>query len=336
MSTDATSAVGAHPPEPPVARLRVARFRLTLEPLATIELSDFAGTVLRGGFGVAFKRTACPLRRQPCASCLLAPSCIYLKVFETPVPNGTPLLPPGGKAPHPFVIEPPEGDHRFPVGSPIHLGLTLLGDAEAQLPYFLYAFHRLGEMGLGRGRGRFRLVEVALANPGAPSRTLYTPAADRLAPGPYGVALPVVPAHPPAATDRAIAPLTLHFATPLRLKEGGRYGTHPTFSILIKHLLRRLTLLTACHGGGPPALDHRAWIAAAGAVETRSEALQWCDRERYSTRQRAAMRLGGWTGTVTYTGPWPPFRPLLDVAELLHVGQGATFGFGRTTYSAEP
>jgi len=319
-------------PAPAVASLRAAHFRLTLEPLATIELSDFAGAVVRGGFGIAFKRTACPLRRQRCAICLLAPTCVYLRIFETPVPAGAPLLPAGGKAPHPFIIEPPEGDHRFAPGEPIRLGLTLLGDSEAQLPYFLYAFRCLGEMGLGRGRGRYRLVDVHLANPGVPPRTLLAAGGDRLAPGPYATPLPWLPVAPPADADNTSSPLTLHLHTPLRLKENGRYGARPTFPILIKQLLRRLTLIHACHCGTPPPIDHRAWIAAAAAVSVQSDVLTWCDLERYSTRQHATMRLGGWTGTVTYTGPWRPYRPLLDLAVLLHVGQGATFGLGRLTY----
>ncbi len=314
-----------------VSPLHAARLRLTLEPLATIELTDFAGTVVRGGFGIAFKHTACPLRRQPCDTCLLASSCVYIKVFETPVPEGTPLLPAGGKAPRPFIIEPPEADHRFAPGEPIDIGLTLLGRAEEQLPYFIYAFRRLGEMGLGRGRGRFRLTHVTLTNPDEPPAPLLTPESTRLSPGPYACPLPALPATPPAGGDDA-SPLTLHLHTPVRLKERGRYGARPTFPVLIKHLLRRLSLLAACHGTGLPALDHRAWIRAAEGVVLASEALQWRDLERYSTRQRARMRLGGWTGTVTFHGPWPSFRPLLTAAELLHLGQGATFGLGRITF----
>jgi len=64
----------------------------------------------------------------------------------------------------------------------------------------------------------------------------------------------------------------------------------------IKQLLRRLTLLHACHGGAAPAWDHRAWIAAAAAVTVVDAATTWRDRERYSTRQHARMRLGGWQG----------------------------------------
>jgi len=313
--------------------LRVAHLRLTLEPQATIELTDFAGTVVRGGFGVAFKHTACPLRRQPCDTCLLAASCVYLRIFETPVAAGTPLLPAGGRAPHPFVIEPPERGHRFAPGEPIEIGLTLVGQAEAQLPYFIYAFRRLGEMGLGRGRGRFRLTHVTLANPGEAALPLLTEETTHLPPGPYARPLPHVPPVPPSAGDGDAPPLILHLHTALRLKERGRYGARPTFAILVKQLLRRITLLAACHGDGVPTFDHRAWIRAAEGVAIESEALQWCDLERYSTRQRTKMHLGGWAGSVAFTGPWPPFRPLLTAAELLHIGQGSTFGLGRISVS---
>ena len=97
----------------------------------------------------------------------------------------------------------------------------------------------------------------------------------------------------------------------------------------IKQLLRRLTLLHACHGGAAPAWDHRAWIAAAAAVTVVDAATTWRDRERYSTRQHARMRLGGWQGRVRFTGPWRPFSPLLRAGELVHLGQGTAFGLGR-------
>jgi len=313
--------------------LTALRLTLALAPLAPIELTDFAGTVLRGGFGVAFKRISCPLRRQPCETCLLAPSCVYQQVFDTPVPAGAPLLPPGGKAPHPYIIDPPAGASRFHPGEEMAVGLTLIGRAASQLPYFLYAFRRLGEMGLGRGRGQFRLAAATLHPPGEPPRLLYRDDDPGLAHPVTPFPLPALTATPPAVDHAGAPPLTLTFATPLRLKEEGHFGARPTFPLLIKHLLRRAALLAACHGAGPPAWDHRAWIAAAGAVETRAEQLQWRDLARYSTRQHAAMRLGGWTGTVRYHGPWTPFRPLLAAAELLHVGQAITFGLGRVVCS---
>ncbi|RMF87985.1 MAG: CRISPR system precrRNA processing endoribonuclease RAMP protein Cas6 [Nitrospirae bacterium] len=314
-----------------VSPLRAARFRFTLEAQANIELTDFAGTVVRGGFGVAFKRTACPLRRQPCETCLLSASCVYLQVFETPAPEGGPLLPRGGKAPRPFVLEPPEEGHRFAPGDTFTVGLTLVGRAEAHLPYFVYAFRRLGEMGIGRGRGRYRLARLELHNPGEPPEPLLEGEGGRLVSGPYLEPLPPIPPVPAGGVGEGR--VTVRYHTPMRLKEGGRYGARPTFPILVKHLLRRLSLLAACHEGRPPVLDHRAWIEAAGRVATVAEELTWRDPERYSTRQRSRMRLGGWVGQATYAGPWEPFRPLLAAARLLHVGQGATFGHGRLTFA---
>lgn len=51
----------------------VAYFQLDLRAIETIALAPFAGALLRGGFGVAFKGVSCPLRRQPCETWLLAP-----------------------------------------------------------------------------------------------------------------------------------------------------------------------------------------------------------------------------------------------------------------------
>lgn len=307
-----------------------AALRLTLRANDPIEVPAFAGAMVRGGFGVAFKHVSCPLRRQPCETCLLAPSCVYQHIFETPVPEGCPLLPVGGKAPHPYVIEPPDGGRQVVApGETCQVGLILIGRAIGQLPYFLYAFRRLGEMGLGRGRGRFVVEAADLTAPDGIPRPVYRDDDVNLATEPHGTALPTLPESPPAPPSAASETLTVHLPTPLRLKEGGRYGQRLTFPVLVKHLLRRLALLHACHGEGIPPWDHRAWLGAAEAIAVVEDATVWCDWERYSTRQRVSMRLGGWTGQVTFAGPWRPFAPLLHAGEIVHLGQGTTFGLGR-------
>jgi CRISPR/Cas system endoribonuclease Cas6 (RAMP superfamily) len=41
------------------------------------------------------------------------------------------------------------------------------------------------------------------------------------------------------------------------------------------------------------------------------------------------MKLGGLIGSIVYYGPISPFRSLINVGELLHVGKGTSFGLGK-------
>jgi hypothetical protein len=53
------------------------------------------------------------------------------------------------------------------------------------------------------------------------------------------------------------------------------------------------------------------------------------DWERYSRRQEATMKLGGFVGRVIYQGDWAPFAALLILGELVHVGKACVFGHGK-------
>jgi hypothetical protein len=62
------------------------------------------------------------------------------------------------KAPHPFIIEPPlEKKQVYDAGDEIIFNLILIGQAAEYLPYFIYGFEEMGEKGIGKGRGRFKL-----------------------------------------------------------------------------------------------------------------------------------------------------------------------------------
>jgi len=83
------------------------------------------------------------------------------------------------------------------------------------------------------------------------------------------------------------------------------------------------------HCGTELDLDFRGIIAEAARIETVTCDLRWHDWERYSARQDARMKLGGFVGRVTYRGDPRLFLPLLRLGELVHVGKGTSFGLGK-------
>ena len=148
------------------ATFRVSRSVFEFEAIDRIALPSYAGSTFRGGFGHAFKKTACALRHQTCDACLLREKCVYSYVFETPPPADTLIMRKYPRAPHPFVLEPPEnGGTEYQPGERLHVGLILVGKAIDYFPYFIYGFEVLGEMGVGRGKGRFAVREAHAALP---------------------------------------------------------------------------------------------------------------------------------------------------------------------------
>ena len=59
------------------------------EPLI---LPSYKGSTLRGGFGNAFRRVVCALKKNDCSECILKEKCVYSYVFETPPPSDTKIM----------------------------------------------------------------------------------------------------------------------------------------------------------------------------------------------------------------------------------------------------
>ena len=102
------------------------------------------------------------------------------------------------------------------------------------------------------------------------------------------------------------------------------------FHILIRNLLRRLSLLYYFHcNGDPSAWDFKGIIEKAKEVKVEKQNLRWYDWERYSGRQETTMKMGGFVGEITFEGEIVPFMPLIKTGEILHVGKGTGFGLGK-------
>ncbi len=320
----APPAVPATGPHRLLDSLRWARLRLVLRAEDAVVLPPYAGSTFRGAFGHAFKRVACPLRRQ-CEGCAHRAVCVYAYVFETPGQDGGSPLARGSAVAHPFILEPPPG-RAVAAGQALELGLVLVGGAIALAPYFLAACREMAARGLGRGRGGCRLERAVAEDPEHPGgRVVYEAAGDLLAP-----AVPSWSAqHLGLAPRPAPGRVTLEFLTPTRLRQGADLVVRPEFATLATALLRRLSVLAEVHCGARPDADARLALRSASAVVVQRSDLRWHDWERYSARQGARMALGGFVGRITFAGDLDPWWALLRLGEVLHVGKGTSFGLGR-------
>ena len=301
-------------------------YRFTLEAEETLRLPVYKGSAFRGGFGAAFRKVACALRRTECDTCLLRPRCPYAYIFETFPDRETEMLRVGTheKAPHPFVIEPPlEQTRIYEPGQTLSFNLVLIGRGTDYLPYFVYAFEELGKMGIGRGRGRYRLERIEIDNeqiydagqrilkPDTPKRLNVSWDNDRRGNG-------------------STSSVRLVFQSPARVMYQRTLTSDLDFKILMTALLRRLLLLTSFHcDQSTPPWDHKEVIREATEVVTTGNDLTWWDWERYSSRQKTRMKMGGVVGEVSYSGAMDRFLPILKAGEIFRVGKGTSFGLGK-------
>ncbi len=288
-------------------------------------LPCYKGSTFRGVFGRALKRVVCALKRQECDTCLLRKRCVYAMVFETQAtmdrPEGSRIV----AAPHPFVIEPPlTMETRFTKGSSFNFALLLFGEANRNLPYFIYAFEQMGKIGIGRRingkRGHFSLEEVK-----AGDRSIYS-SADRT--------LKELNPFPLALKDtedcrQNTLRLRVDMITPLRLKFENRLKADLPFHVLVRAMLRRISSLYNSYGDGEPSLDYRGLVRKAMDVKIVDDDLSWFDWRRYSFRQDKAMLMGGMVGSVTYEGEIGEYMPLVEFCSEIHLGKQTSFGLGK-------
>jgi CRISPR/Cas system endoribonuclease Cas6 (RAMP superfamily) len=308
-----------------IGHFRLVQVRFVLTATTAIQLPPYKGSAFRGGFGHALKHIACAMDTRVCTTCQAPDHCVYSYLFETKLrQDGA-----GDESiPRPFVLIPPlESYETYAPGDILTCHLVLAGDGIDYLPHFIVAMQQLGQMGVGRHRGRYTMSQVQILPPNAPAYEIYAGSADRFqdlraATTAADLLLPydsVSPCH-----------LTLEFVTPTRLKHQGRLVKQaPPFHVILRRLLDRIAEFSLFFHATPLDLDLKVWKRQSEAIRAANSQVRHHDWERYSHRQGTRMKLGGVVGTAAYSGDLAPFLPLLALGEWLHVGKGATFGLGK-------
>ena len=306
----------------PLQNFRLARYRMTLTALSTITMPPYAGSTLRGGFGHAFRKMVCTQGPIDCKDCTLKAVCPYPYIFETAPFEGAQQLRTYGDVPRPFVIDPLDTRGEYRKGESFSFQLTLIGRAIDYLPYFLVSFRELGEMGIGKGRGRFQLTHVRTDE----GESIYDGDTQMVHNLDNARSFDDIQRETESQpTDE----LTLRLLTPTRITHEGALTDQLPFHVFWRRLIGRISALAYFHCGESLEMDFKGLIEKATSVETTDSTLRWKDWTRYSSRQDRKMQLGGLVGGVTYAGDLGEFVPFAALGAYLHVGKNATFGLGK-------
>ena len=310
--------------------LPIARYRFSAVVQQSLQLPDYAGSLLRGQFGAALRQVACMTRQPTCTGCPLLQTCPYTRIFEAPPPaKGQHALQNFSQIPNPYVMEPPApGARMLQAGEPLVFHMVLIGHAIDQLALILFALQRALAHGLTRQRVPAELLHVHCLDAAGMAQPVWSREQPALTE--HAAAL-----HAPAAPS-GLRALTLHIHTPLRLQQQGRpLGVSElTPRSLVAALARRIALLMEFHAG-QPSWGEAARVATRQAHElTDQRDLRWHDWTRYSSRQQQEMTLGGVLGQWTLNGSSETLTtlwPWLWLGQWLHAGKNATFGLGGYT-----
>jgi hypothetical protein len=313
-----------------------------------VDLPPFGGSTLRGVFGRAFRRHLCTDPRCE-EDCLRPEECRYYSLFERD--RESPGK--GASLPKPYILEPPvhpqleriaagapvrppfvvdhlpghipilrnEDAAPIPDGAILTVRMTLFGQVIPMLPAVIDV---LARSTLLVGQGALHLVRVTDPVSGLPLYDCDLAHLPIQSPQPRTLAPPLSPAASPPAR------LQVSFVTPTRVRVGDDYCFEPArfaahfWEAALTRAMRIRDFL--CRPASPrlPFLELPADLPHVAGHTLYHYALR-----RMSHRQRRFMDFDGVVGSVLFEGALEPLLPLAHAAELLHIGQKATFGLGR-------
>ena len=138
-------------------------YKITLKSEEKIQLPYYSGFAFRGLFGNALKKTTCVFKslKKSCNNCILKKKCLYSTIFESTKNKENGVLKGVPSTPHPYILMPEKFDMQFiRKGSTGSLFLTLIGEADEYLPFMIFAFEKMGIIGVGKNRGKFFIKDV--------------------------------------------------------------------------------------------------------------------------------------------------------------------------------
>ena len=309
---------------------RFARYRFTYTVREPLRLPQYKGNTFRSRFGYTLRHITCIGDIEACdTQCQFPDRCVYSRCFETPVPDDSPLLRGQPFAPHPFVLEPPRtGKLAYAPDDTLACDLILIGEAINLLPWIVFTFNEVGKKRIGlpgeRGRCSLDSVESLSVHEDCQPQTIYTAETQMLT----GEGLILRPDDVMQTAPHTANRIELEFLTPTSIKVAGRWTSDLRFEHLIRNLLRRIRLLSYFHCGEDLDVDAASLSKAADAV-THESHLRWVRADRWSHRGEAVIPMGGFVGSIRFTGNLSPFLPFISLGEYLHIGHHTTSGGGQ-------
>lgn len=315
-----------------IRQFKFAKFKMAIVAgKEGLDLPEYKGSCFRGGFGTAFRKLVCKYNNMPCIDCKLKDQCPYSYIFETSPPKNSDIMKKFTNIPRPYVIEPPmDKKTHYSENEKLTFGLILFGNAIKYLPYFIFTFDRLGDLGIGKGRKRFQLDKVYSVNCVSDTYKVIYSVKQRKVSNDFNIMTGQDLIE--KARERTLLKknkITLQLKTPIRIKNRDKFVNILEFPILLGSLVRRFSNISYFHMNHPVSFDYNKFTESAKDIRISEDNTWWHDIERYSNRQRSRIKMGGLVGSISYIGDLKKYLPLLLLGEDLHVGKNTVMGFGK-------
>jgi hypothetical protein len=306
--------------------MSVQHLRFEVQPLESIVFGNQPGTAIRGALYEALSSNFCsepgepitPNHKEHCPVC-------WLLDRENMQDER------GQKLPRPITVEPPPlNQDVYNPQDKLFFGISLIGGAQNLMPYVLRAVQKMGDIGLGKGRGRFKLIDILETNPIfdvkrglLDGNTVQKPTLQVTASRIDEAAQMLPQKH-----------ITLDLITPMRLTAQGKLMKYADPSIFIHRLWERAQRLAAYYSENydyvPDLWDEQKdeLLACADALTLAYDETEWYEVHSGSRRQNRYTPISGIIGRIRWEGNIEPLLPWLLWGQSLHVGKDAVKGNG--------
>lgn len=290
--------------------VEIGYFALRYRAVSAVALPKQKTNLLRSAFGAQVAKVLCGMAEHHAHK----PFCAYERLFEG---RGAKRRP-GCDCVPPFVFE--CADRRTTLRPGDCLDVVCILCAPGTLFRDAARVWAAMGQGLGGGEQQFVLESVTAINPFTRERQRVTEeSGDVLVIRDEDIRS--------RAQTLSGACVEVEFLTPCRIETEGRVIQHPRFEDIIAAAVRRATTLVHAWGDGSETIHELRGDMS--AISTALSDVRFEEWSRTSSRQKRAIRMGGFVGSMTFRGDLHPFLALLVFAELVHVGAGLGMGNGK-------
>ncbi len=301
-------------------KIRYIKLHFTVAMLEDTYLPADKVSALRGGMGEMLLRANC-VRDRNCADCDFESECIVRRTMYSKyriVPQFVTTNDSVG-----YILECENYDKFFAAGDLLQFHLILFGRAIVYFNQYMQAFFALGNEGIGKEHGRYRIVSVTNTqnHPLFMDGGIYMQNYRIQTLGEY-VDYRIRRMNRTGSQNRLV------FHTPTALKYQGGFLEEYHVEAIWNAVLRRIYMLECFEDITQNVynIDELKTLILPDIVkqEVRRVGIQ-----RYSSTQDRRMVLNGIKGFIELKQIPEQILPWLFAGELIHIGKNTSFGFGR-------
>ena len=290
--------------------LHMITMRAVFEACEEGNMPGYLGSTIRGIIGHCMRELVCNTPRMRCFKCGERESCLYVSCFSNTKGEGGAI--------NPYVLNVhTRGKTEWKKGDTCTFDLTLFGKAASWAHIYLAALIGMEQKGWGASRLSFRLISVS------------EPDTKGLIYGGGRIWEQNLVPHLMRIDGRTAQTVLITFDTPLRIVTGGQLFQELTFDVFVRFLYHRLERMSRSYGEEALPWKENELMAAAAHIDVLSQEWRMVEFSRYSMTQKDnRLELPSRMGWVMYEGGLTGFTSFLQAGSYLHIGKGATIGFG--------